>query len=169
MAVLIVTCVAFANGCSSLPFLGSTLSYEEADAKLRKLVDGALQAGLDGGEISEEPTVWDEICTDSNLAPTGRIYPTYTYHFPLEQLGPHRKDFVERVADYWDAQGLRLDPDNAMEGIIAMFATSSEGFAFEAFENDRTGMALVTGSGPCVERGGRPLIPATDETAEETD
>jgi hypothetical protein len=69
----------------------------------------------------------------------------------LEQLGPHREGFVERVADYWEEQGLSLDPDDDMEGIQGMFATSSDGFALEAFVNDRTGMALVSGSGPCVE------------------
>jgi len=127
------------------------MSYDEAEAKLQGLVDGALRAGLNGGEPPAEASVWEEICTDSNLAPTGEIYPTYTYHLPLEQLGPHREAFVERVAGYWEVQGLSLDPDDDMEGIDGLFATSSDGFAMEAFVNDRTGMFLVAGSGPCVD------------------
>lgn len=126
------------------------MSYADAQAKLQRLVEGGLQAGLNGGEPPGEPTVWDEICTDSNLAPTGEVYPTLTYHLPLEQLGPDKDGFVDRVAGYWQSQGLSLDPDNDIEGIIGMFATSKEGFALETFVNDRTGMALVTGSGPCV-------------------
>ncbi len=123
-----------------------------AEARLQKLVEGGLRAGLKGGELPADPTLWDEICTDSNLAPTGDIYPTRTFHFPLELLGANKGGFVDRVADFWKTQGMTLDPNNDMEGIIGMFATSSEGFALEAFVNERTDMALVAGSGPCVEK-----------------
>lgn len=127
------------------------MTYSEAATKLQQLVEGGLRAGINGDEPPVEARDLDEICTDSNLAPTGEIYPTLTYHFPLEQLGTHREGFVERIADYWERQGLSLDPDDDMEGIHGMFATSPDGFALETFVNDRTGMALVTGSGPCVE------------------
>lgn len=129
------------------------MTYAEAEARLERLVAGGLEAGLNGGKVPAEPTLWDEICTDSDLAPTGEIYPTNTFHFPLDQLGSNKAGFVDRVADFWKAQGMTLDPDTDMEGIIGMFATSSEGFALETFVNERTGMALVTGSGPCVEKG----------------
>jgi hypothetical protein len=143
---------AILSACSNLPFGLSGMSYVDAEERLNELVEGGLRAGLRDEEVPAEPTRWDEICTDSNLAPTGDVYPTRTFHFPLELLGAHKVGFVDRVADFWKAQGLTLDPDNEPEGIIGMFATSSEGFALEAFVNERTGMVLVTGSGPCVEK-----------------
>jgi hypothetical protein len=143
--------VILAGACAALPFGKAGMKYEEAESKLEELVDGGLRAGMNGGQPPGGAIEREEICTDSNLAPTGEIHPTYTYHFPLEHLGPRREGFVKRVADFWEMQGLALDPDDDMEGIEGMFATSSDGFALETFVNDRTGMALVTGSGPCVE------------------
>lgn len=128
------------------------MSYADAEERLNELVEGGLRAGLRGGEIPADPTLWDEICTDSNLAPTGDVYPTRTFHFPLELLGADKRGFVDRVAEFWEAHGMTLDPNNDMEGIIGMFATDAEGFALEAFVNERTGMTLVAGSGPCVEK-----------------
>lgn len=128
------------------------MSYAEAEEQLQELVEGGLRAGLKRGEVPAEATLWDDICTDSNLAPTGDVYPTRTFHFPLELPGANKVGFVDRVADFWEAQGLTLDPDNDIDGIIGMFATNSDGFTLEAFVNERTGMALVAGSGPCVEK-----------------
>lgn len=145
-------CILILGGACVGPFSrGSHLSYVQAHNRLIELVEGGLRAGMNGREPTEEPVDWDDICTDSNLAPTGEIYPTYTYHFPLEDLGPNPEAFVDRVAGYWESEGLRLDPDNDDEEITGMFATSSDGFAMQTFVNRRTGKALVAGSGPCVE------------------
>lgn len=151
LLALAVLSTILATGCSILPFGSPDMAYPDAKNKLQKLVDEGLRAGLNGGEPPVDARDLDEICTDSNLAPSGEIYPTLTYHFPLEQLGPHLEGFIERVAGYWELQGMNLDVDDDMQGIHAVFATSSDGFALETFVNDRTGMALVTGSGPCVE------------------
>lgn len=146
-------CALVLGGACVGPFSrGSNLSYAEAHSRLLELVDEGLRAGLNGGELTQEAVDWDEICTDSNLAPTGDSYPTYTYHFPLEELGPDPEPFVDRVAAYWKSQGLTLDPNNDIEGITGMFATSSDGFSLQTFVNRRTGMALVAGSGPCVDK-----------------
>jgi hypothetical protein len=128
------------------------MSYVEARDRLLELVDEGFRAGMNGGELPAEGTEWDKICTDSNLAPTGDSYPTYTYHFPLEELGPDAEPFVDRVAAYWESQGLTLDPNNDIDGVTGMFATSSDGFDLQTFVNRRTGMALVAGSGPCVDK-----------------
>ena len=147
-------CTLILGGACVGPFSrGPNLSYDEAHDRLLELVEGGLRAGMNGdGELPGEPVDWDAICTDSNLAPTGDVYPTYRYHFPLERLGPNPEPFVDRVADYWQSEGLELDPNNDMEGITGMFATSRDGFSLQTFVNRGTGMALVAGSGPCVDK-----------------
>jgi hypothetical protein len=149
----IFVCTLLLGGACVGPFnRGSTLTYDEARDRLVQLIDGGLRAGLNGAELTQEAVDWDEICTDSNLAPIGDSYPTYTYHFPLEELGPNPEPFVDRVAAYWKSQGLTLDPNDADDEITGMFATSGDGFNLQTFVNRRTGMALVAGSGPCTDK-----------------
>ena len=146
-----VACLAFAailGGCGFLDLAVNSLSYDEAQTELRRLVDDGLSAGFRGNHNIPKSQVYDRDCGDSNEE---EIYPTYEYHFPLEELGPDPDSFAARVANYWKSQDFKLFPDDADPGISGSYA-ENDSFNLHVFVNRITGMALVAGSGPCVVR-----------------
>jgi hypothetical protein len=140
--------VAFATILGGCGFLGlgvNNLNYDEAEAELRRLVDDGLAAGLKGKLDLPKSDVYDHPCGESDEE---EVYPEYSYHFPLEMLGPDPDSFATRVADYWRSEDFELFADDADPGINGSFAEKGE-FNLQVFVN-RITKALVGGSGPCV-------------------
>ncbi len=122
------------------------MTYEEAASEMRRLVDQGLMKGLRQQEQLPKSELYDLGCDEPD-----HIYPAYDYHFPLDLVGPDPDSFVVRVENYWKSEGFQLDQVDADPGINDTYATSPSGFNLHVFVNRNTGMALVEGSGPCVQ------------------
>lgn len=64
-------------------------------------------------------------------------------------LGADPDLFVERVGQYWEIQGIEIDPDDADPRINGIYGTTDEGLNLRVSVNRRTGMALLVGTEPC--------------------
>lgn len=125
-------------------------TFEDSSAALVRLIDGALTAGLNGSPAPTPPDVYELVCVDDELAPTGKVQPEYRYHFPSEALGkdPDGVAFVEAAGNTWKEKGIDVSrADNP--GIVRNFG-KGRGFTLQVFVNFRTNMVLVSGNGPCV-------------------
>ena len=123
--------------------------YESASNELESLIDDALAAGFAGRELPPKQPITQEPCLDELGFVDETVQPSYRYRFPLEMLGEDPDRLVYEVEKLWRSRGYKVIPSDD-PGIIKRFATGNN-FNLQVFVNHGTGMALVSGNGPCVD------------------
>ena len=123
-------------------------SFDEASRELRKLVDPAAKAALNGADPVQE-SAGSDYCGDPFTGPKNGIQPTLVYRLPLSALGDEPELFVSRAEEVWRDNGLKIDKDES-EGVISRFATKP-GYGLEVVVNYSNNEAIIGGTGPCVD------------------
>lgn len=126
------------------------MDYEEASDTVVRLVNEALDAGLDGRERPEPLGFGNDHCTDSLIGPTSEISPGLSYSFPYTALGIDSATFAERASATWRANGMTVT-DQDRPRLFRRFAVSEDGFRFNLTINEETDQISIVGSGPCVD------------------
>lgn len=124
-------------------------SAKEARTELARLIDPALDAGL--GDAAERPKGNSDghSCHEPLIGPANGIRPTLGYTFSWSVLEDGPEAFLERVANYWQGEGLEVDVDE----------TENARFIFSGKDGYNIGASIVydsmeadiLGSGPCVD------------------
>jgi hypothetical protein len=126
------------------------MDYEEASDTVVRLVNEALDAGLDGRERPEPLGFGNDPCTDSLLGPTSEISPGLSYSFPYTALGIDSAKFAESASATWRANGMRVT-DQDRPRLFRRFAVSEDGYRFSLTINEETDHISIGGTGPCVD------------------
>lgn len=135
---------------AALIYIGSSrnqVTYPEAATEVHRLVDGSIRAGMGDLPLPPSEGMYPALCTNSTRVT--KHYPRLVYHFPLDLLGPEPDLFVERIEEYWQSEGVRLDPDKNVPGLNGSFGFKRPEMHLEVFVNYKTGMALLSGNGQC--------------------
>lgn len=115
-----------------------------------RLVNEALDAGLDGRERPEPLGLGPDNCTDSLIGPTNEVRPNFSYTFNYTDLGVDSGTFVENVIATWQAKGMRVT-DHDRPRIFRRFAVSEDGYELSLTINEEIDQISIGGSGPCVD------------------
>lgn len=135
-------------GCS---VMGSPrLDHAEAEERLVLLVNESLDAGLDGRARPSPIPPDDQICTDKELSPTGKVSSRFSYTFPYAELQIDGATFAEKSTDALRRQGMKIVVNDS-PGTYQRFASSDEGFDLLITVLEAVDQIHVGGSGPCVD------------------
>jgi len=126
------------------------MDYQEASDTMVRLVNEALDAGLDGRERPEPLGPGQKPCTDDLIGPTGEVRPNLSYLFPYTAVGIDSRTFAEQVTATWRAKGMRIAEQDRPR-VFQRFAVSEDGFRFSLVINEETDQISIGGSGPCVD------------------
>lgn len=126
------------------------MDYEEASDTVVRLVNEALDAGLDGRERPEPLGFGNDHCTDNLIGPTGEVRPDLGYSFPYAALGINSEAFAENATETWRARGMAITVLDS-PGLYERFAVSEDGYRFSLTINEESDHISIGGSGPCVD------------------
>lgn len=126
------------------------MDYDEASDMVVRLVNEALDAGLDGKERPEPLGLGSDHCTDGLLGPTDQVRPNFSYTFPYMAMGIDTATFAESVTANWRANGMRVR-DQDRPRIFRRFAVSEDGYRLSLTINEEIDQISIGGSGPCVD------------------
>jgi hypothetical protein len=126
------------------------MDYEEASDTVVRLVNEALDAGLDGRERPEPLGFGNYPCTDDLIGPTSEVSPGLSYSFPYTALGIDSETFAENATESWRAKGMRITTQDGPH-VYQRFAISDDGFRFSLTINEEIDQISIGGSGPCVD------------------
>lgn len=135
-------------GCLDLG--GPSIDHDEAQDRLVSLVNESLDAGLQDRERPSPMPPSDLICTDKELAATGKVYSDFSYTFPYSALQIDGASFAEKSTDFLRKQGMEIVINDA-PGRYQRFAESDDGFHVLISVLEDVDQIHVGGSGPCVE------------------
>jgi ADP-ribose pyrophosphatase YjhB (NUDIX family) len=144
--VLLAACTI--TGCQAL--FGGGIDYDEASDTVVRLVNEALDAGLDGRERPEPLGFGNDPCTDDLIGPTSQVSPGLSYSFPYTALGIASETFAENATETWRAKGMEITVLDSPR-LFERFAVSEEGYRFSLTINEETDHISIGGSGPCVD------------------
>ncbi len=136
------------TGCQ--PVFGGGVDYEEARETVVRLVNEALDAGLDGRERPEPLGFGNDPCTDNLIGPTSEVRPDIGYSFPYAALGIDSETFAEKTTETWRARGMAITELDS-PGLYERFAVSEDGYRFSLTINEEIDQISIGGSGPCVD------------------
>lgn len=136
------------TGCQA--FFGVRIDYGEASDTVVRLVNEALDAGLDGRQRPEQLGFGDDPCTDDLIGPTSQVSPGLSYSFPYTALGIDGRTFADSVTETWRAKGMTII-DQDRPGHFRRFAVSEDGYRFSVTINEEIDQISIGGSGPCVD------------------
>lgn len=131
-------------------FGSDNMDRKEAGDELIRLVNTALDAGIQGKSRPEATPLSFQRCTDDLLGPTDEAMPVFDYEFPYSFLGDDANGFEDRVTSAWEDEGMKITRDDDPEP-LHRFAVSEGGFTLGLTVNSGSDQAYIGGSGPCVE------------------
>jgi hypothetical protein len=126
------------------------MDYEAASETVVRLVNEALDAGLDGRERPEPLGLGPDHCTDDLIGPTDKVRPNLNYTFHYAALGIDGASFAESATATWRANGMRVT-DQDRPRLFRRFAVSEDGFRIRLTINEDIDQISISGSGPCVD------------------
>jgi hypothetical protein len=103
---IVLAIAATIPGCQTP--LGGDIDYEEASDTVVRLVNEALDAGLEGRERPEPLGFGNDPCTDDLIGPTSQVRPDLGYSFPYAALGIDSETFAEKATETWRAKGMAI-------------------------------------------------------------
>jgi hypothetical protein len=136
------------TGCQ--PVFGGGVDYEEASDTVVRLVNDALDAGLDGRERPDPLGFGNDPCSDRLIGPTSEVRPDIGYSFPYSALGIDSGTFAENATETWRSKGMAITELDS-PGLYERFAVSEDGYRFSLTINEEIDQISIGGSGPCVD------------------
>lgn len=124
-------------------------SVEEVRTELARLVDPALDAGLENVK-RPEANVSGGSCHEPLFGPASGIRPHLSYSFSFSIIGGEPKAFLDRVEKYWRGEGLEVVIDETEEARI-LFSGKDGGYNISASIVYETMEARIGGTGPCID------------------
>lgn len=126
------------------------MDYDEASETVVRLVNEALDAGLDGKKRPDPLGFGQDNCTDDLTGPTGKVRPNLSYSFPYTELGIDTERFAENGTATWREEGMEITEQDR-PSFFRRFAVSEDGYRFSLTINEEIDQISIGGSGPCVE------------------
>jgi hypothetical protein len=142
--LLLIAILVMNGGCQTRP------SFDEASLELSRLLDSAIQTGFAGSTEPPEREEGRDACGDPLLGPSDGLQPTLSYRLPISSLTDGPEAFITSVANLWKGQGLAVESQRT-ENELAVFA-SKENYDLQAFVGLANETAILSGTGPCVDK-----------------
>jgi hypothetical protein len=124
-------------------------SFNEATEELARLVEPPIKEW--NPELASQADKFTEPqqCSDPFIGPSEGLRPTLTYEIPFSALQADPSSFMSAVEQFWKSEDLTLEADDS-DDVLVRYA-GKDGFNLRVLINFSSELAIVEGSGPCVD------------------
>lgn len=122
-------------------------TFEGARRELASMIEPAANAAF--SPASPTPVEDADPCQDPFFGPRDGLRPVLSYEASLATIGKSAAELVSAAEEAWREMGLEISPDESEE-LVTRYA-GRDSYNVRIVVNLRDGVAVVEGSGPCVD------------------
>jgi len=145
---LLLVLMACGRGEEASP-VGGSLTLEQAEARVKELVEETATAVLPGHPRTPEPDNDQRTpCMDAVGGFTDERTVRWGVEIDLEGETDER-DVIDRTRSYWESQGYQVNTNSVEADPPSLFLVF-DGYSFEMLVNADLGKAFLGGNTPCI-------------------